>query len=79
MHLPGELRFNDKLTRFSPNIKAASHNKGLIISVENMLFQTLSKSFPVPNTKPASVFPIPVANWPKAPAVHVWESVPSKT
>jgi len=33
----------------------------------------------VPNTKPASVFPIPVANWPNAPAVQVCESVPNKT
>lgn len=40
---------------------------------------TFSRSFPVPKTKPASVFPIPVANWPKAPALHVWESVPTKT
>lgn len=33
----------------------------------------------MPNTKPASVFPIPVANWPNAPAVQVCESVPNKT
>lgn len=41
--------------------------------------QTLSRTFPVPITKPASVLPIPVANCPNAPALQVWESVPSKT
>ena len=40
---------------------------------------TLTQSIPVPIIKAASVFPIPVANSPKAPAVHVWESVPNKT
>ena len=33
----------------------------------------LGKIFPLPNTKPASVLPIPLANWPTAPAVHVWD------
>lgn len=36
-------------------------------------------SLPVPMTKEASVFPIPVANCPKAPALHVCESVPNNT
>ena len=44
-----------------------------------MDLQTFNRLFPVPNTKPASVIPIPVANWPNAPAVHVWESVPKRT
>ena len=40
---------------------------------------TLSHVLPVPMTNPASVLPTPVANWPKAPAVQVWLSVPSST
>ena len=33
----------------------------------------------MPRMKPASVFPMPVANWPKAPALQVCESVPNST
>ena len=33
----------------------------------------------MPRMKPASVLPMPVANCPKAPALHVCESVPNKT
>jgi len=33
----------------------------------------------VPRTKPASVLPMPVANWLNAPAMHVCESVPNST
>ena len=40
---------------------------------------TLIKSFPVPRMNPASVLPMPVANCPKAPALHVCESVPNNT
>ena len=40
---------------------------------------TFNSNLPVPNTKPASVLPMPVANSPNAPAMHVCESVPSKT
>ena len=40
---------------------------------------TFTQSFPVPRIKAASVFPIPVANSPKAPAVQVCESVPKRT
>lgn len=39
----------------------------------------LINSLPVPMTKEASVFPIPVANCPNAPALHVCESVPNST
>ena len=40
---------------------------------------TLMSSLPVPRMKPASVLPMPEANWPKAPALQVWESVPNST
>ena len=40
---------------------------------------TFNHSLPVPIIKAASVLPIPVANSPKAPAVHVCESVPKST
>ena len=40
---------------------------------------TLMSSLPVPRMKPASVLPMPVANCPKAPALHVCESVPNST
>ena len=40
---------------------------------------TLMRSLPVPRIKPASVFPMPVANWPNAPALQVCESVPKST
>lgn len=43
------------------------------------MLHTLMRSLPVPRMKPASVFPMPVANWPKAPALQVWESVPNST
>ena len=33
----------------------------------------------MPMTNPASVLPMPVANWLKAPAMQVWESVPKST
>ena len=36
-------------------------------------------NLPVPITKPASVLPMPVANWLNAPAMHVCESVPNNT
>ncbi len=44
-----------------------------------MVSGTLMSSLPVPITKPASVLPMPVANWLKAPAMQVWESVPKST
>ena len=44
-----------------------------------MLGGTLMSSLPVPRMKPASVLPTPVANWPNAPALQVWESVPKRT
>ena len=39
----------------------------------------LISSLPVPKMKPASVLPMPEANWPKAPALQVCESVPKST
>lgn len=39
----------------------------------------LISNFPVPMTKDASVLPMPVANCPNAPALHVCESVPNNT
>ena len=39
---------------------------------------TLSQVLPVPRMNAASVLPTPVANWPNAPAVQVWLSVPSR-
>lgn len=43
------------------------------------LLHTLISSLPVPRMKPASVLPMPVANCPNAPALHVCESVPKST
>lgn len=40
---------------------------------------TLMSSLPVPRMNPASVLPTPVANWPNAPALQVWLSVPKST
>ena len=45
--------------------------------LNRMVGGTLSQVFPVPMVNAASVLPTPVANCPKAPAVQVWESVPS--
>ena len=43
-----------------------------------MVSGTLMSNFPVPMTKPASVLPMPVANWLNAPAMQVCESVPKR-
>ena len=51
----------------------------LPVKTTRMVGGTFNQVFPVPSTKPASVFPMPVANSPKAPAVQVWLSVPSST
>ena len=48
-------------------------------STKRMVGGTLMSSLPVPTMNPASVLPMPVANWPKAPALQVWESVPNNT
>jgi hypothetical protein len=45
---------------------------------KGMLSGTLINSLPVPRMKLASVLPIPVANWLKAPAMQVCESVPKR-
>ena len=62
-----------------PDIPCILFNMKIRMQHKGSTFLTLSRSFPVPNTKPASMFPIPVANWPNAPAVHVCESVPKRT
>lgn len=49
------------------------------LGIEIKQLLTLSKIFSAPSTKPASILPIPNTNCPNAPAVHVWESVPTKT
>src|SRR3954469_15827629 len=46
--------------------------------VNFMVGGTLSQVLPVPRVKAASVLPMPEANWPKAPAVQVWLSVPRR-
>ena len=48
-------------------------------STNRIVCGTLTSSLPVPITKPASVLPMPVANAPSAPCVHVCESVPKIT
>ena len=40
---------------------------------------TLMSNLPVPRMNPASVLPMPEANWPNAPALQVCESVPNIT
>lgn len=58
----------------------ANRWSGISPSRENcMEAGLLISSLPVPKTNEASVFPMPVANCPNAPALHVCESVPNKT
>ena len=47
-------------------------------TVNFMVGGTLSQVLPVPMVNAASVLPTPDANWPNAPAVQVWLSVPSR-
>ena len=58
----------------------ASRKCGISPSITNLsVAGTFTNNFPMPIINLASVFPIPLANCPNAPALQVWESVPNKT
>lgn len=63
-------RLKNRYPQKANNLKGL-YRDNIILKTSGHMSQTFSNILPVPKTKPASVLPIPVANWPNAPALQV--------